>query len=160
MLEEIWWLLVAYQVKHFLCDYPLQTEYMLGKFKPGSNFIAPLAGHCGVHVIGTFVISSTYFYHKDILRINEVIAVCLFDFIVHFVMDRIKAGPQWLGRYKSLSAGEFMTLIAKEKNGPTAETVKARRNNKFFWWSLGLDQQVHHLTHYCIIFYLLHVIGY
>lgn len=29
------------------------------------------------------------------------------------------------------------------------------QSNKFFWWSLGLDQMVHHLTHYIIIYLII-----
>ena len=35
----IYLLLVIYQIKHFLCDYPLQGKFMLGKFKGGLEWI-------------------------------------------------------------------------------------------------------------------------
>lgn len=156
MIEEVWWLLIAYQVKHFLCDYPLQNEYMLGKFKPGFRFIVPLASHSGVHLIGTLMISFCYLYHKGVLRINDVLLLSFFDFTVHFSMDRIKASPNFLGRFKALSGKEFLGLMGDK--GPSA--VKARRHNTYFWWSLGADQTIHHITHYCIIFYMLSIVHY
>ena len=39
-------LAVIYQVKHFLADYPLQTPYMLQKFKE-QDWETPLAAHAG-----------------------------------------------------------------------------------------------------------------
>ncbi|MEZ4873201.1 MAG: hypothetical protein R2827_13360 [Bdellovibrionales bacterium] len=51
----------------------------------------------------------------------------VFDFIVHFGMDRLKSGPRYLGRFN--------------------DHYKAS-----FWWAFGLDQMVHHFTHYFIIY--------
>ena len=33
MTLELLMLLVLFQLKHFICDYPLQNAYMLGKMK-------------------------------------------------------------------------------------------------------------------------------
>lgn len=41
-------LVVAFKIKHFVADYPLQTPYMLGKFK-ARGWVRPLAAHAGVH---------------------------------------------------------------------------------------------------------------
>ena len=51
------------------------------------------------------------------------------DLTIHFVVDRIKASPKMLNRFSL--------------------------DNKFFWWSLGIDQMMHHLTHYFIIFMII-----
>ena len=151
-------LLVIYQIKHYLCDYPLQNEYMLGKFKPGFQFIAPLAFHSGAHGVGTFLISSVYLYQKDSFVAIPIILLCCFDFISHFVMDRIKASPNLLGRYHPLSPTEYKDLIQFEmKEGPDAQTIQDKKHNKLFWWSVGLDQGVHHLTHYSIMISLLYL---
>ena len=63
--------------------------------------------------------------------------------VVHFTMDRIKASPNMLGRFKPLTKETY----------PTANEA-AIKSNTYFWWSLGLDQGVHHLTHYVIIWWL------
>ena len=55
--------------------------------------------------------------------------LALLDFAIHFTMDRIKSGPRYLGRYND-------------------------RDRPGFWNALGLDQMVHHLTHYYIIYML------
>lgn len=111
-------LLFLYQAKHFVCDFVLQTQYMLGKFKE-SGWVLPLLAHSGVHSLATFVIA--------IVFVGPLFALLLavFDLVVHFTMDRIKASPNLGGKYN-----------------PT---------EKRFWQYLGVDQMVHHVTHYVII---------
>lgn len=154
-LHSLWLLLIAYQVKHFLCDYPLQTKFMLGKFKPGSEFVKPLAAHCTVHALATLIIAYVYLWSND-KPLNNLFFVCSIDFVLHFIMDRIKASPGLLGRFHPLSPTEYIDLINFEKReGADDQTREDKKNNTIFWWCLGLDQGVHHLTHYLIIFYLL-----
>lgn len=116
---QLFSLLVIFQVKHFICDFPLQGKYMLGKFKSGNEWIVPLTAHCAVHMIATFLIVFQF-------GLRLAFLCSALDLSVHFVVDRIKASPNMLGRFKP--------------------------DNKFFWWSLGFDQMAHHLTHYFIIY--------
>lgn len=89
-MTEIITLLIIFQFKHFLADFPLQGKYMLGKFKD-KGWILPLASHCLVHGIMTLII---------ILAFNPGFWwLCLVDFILHFTMDRIKASKKLLGRF-------------------------------------------------------------
>lgn len=159
-------LLVIFQIKHFVADYPLQNEFMLGKFKPGWDFLVPLLTHCWVHGILTFCISM--FFTKDI---NFSVMLFNLDFWLHFIMDRIKASPSLLGRFKSLDAncftgvkmfaeGDFSSVgLGNISEVDKYEHIKWGKNrlkeNKYFWWSLGLDQMVHHLTHYVIIYFII-----
>ena len=129
MILEIFTLLVLFQLKHFVCDYPLQTQYMLGKMQ-ATGWIQPLAAHAAVHAIGTFIITIIVFnpaYYLDAVTLAVILAIV--DFIVHFMVDRIKASPNLGGRFN-----------------PT---------QPYFWWALGADQMAHHLTHYAFIFILL-----
>ncbi len=127
---DIWILLVLFQIKHFLADFPLQGKYMLGKFKSGLDWIYPLTAHCLVHVILTATIIIWYtLYAKSGRMPIEWFWLPIVDFVVHFAQDRLKASPNLMGRWKP--------------------------DNKFFWWALGQDQMVHHLTHYVIIWSLL-----
>lgn len=149
-ISLIFILLVVYQLKHFLADFPLQGTYMLGKFKPGWDFLLPLTVHAGVHGIFTLCIC---------LYVNPALWwLSIVDFTIHFLMDRIKASPVYLGRYKSLSANEFKrvydTYEHAQDDFAKAGAKKRLRGNVLFWWSLGFDQMVHHLTHYYVIFVL------
>lgn len=122
-------LLVVYQLKHFIADYPLQGEYMLGKFKSGWDWVKPLAAHCAVHAAFTLIIALI------VLSGNIGLALCLalMDFVIHFCMDRVKASPNIWGKYNP--------------------------QQPKFWYALGVDQMVHHLTHYIIIFIMLFALG-
>jgi len=141
-------LLVLYQIKHFVADYLLQTPYMLKKFLPGWDFALPLAAHAGVHALFTLGIM--------LLLAPHLWYLCLLDFAAHFVIDRVKAGPKYLGRYKALMAAEFKRVIntythANDSDAKTAAKEKLR-GNTLFWIALGADQMFHHLTHYVIIY--------
>lgn len=173
-LLYILYLCVVFQLKHFLCDFPLQNGYMLGKFRD-DGWVKPLAAHCAVHAVGTFLTLMTIGYApaawlgtlagglggvKVSLYPGILIVCCVglsaFDFACHFVMDRVKASSRLLGRYKSLTPGQYKSDLASiEYNQPHQDgyhSAKARlRSNKFFWWALGFDQMVHHFTHYAVI---------
>lgn len=114
--------MIAFQVKHFVADYPLQFPYMLRKFRPGWDFVLPLTAHCAVHALGTLAIC---LYVRP-----QLWWLTLCDFAVHFVMDRLKSGPRFLGRFKDATG-------------------------TMYWVSFGFDQMVHHLTHILIAWVLL-----
>lgn len=128
---EVFLLLALFQLKHFICDYPLQNEYMLGKMK-SKDWIKPLASHTFVHAVGTLTIVY-WFFALTISSFNYTyvlisIALGFADFCLHFVIDRIKASPNLGGRWKP--------------------------NEPKFWWALGADQMAHHLVNYIFIYIL------
>ena len=120
-VQFVFFLLVVFQLKHFVADFPLQNRYMLQKKKTDWSFIPPLASHCAIHALLTLVL---------VLWLEPRLWwLGLVDFFVHFTMDRIKAGPRYLGRFSDVSKSSF-------------------------WIALGFDQMVHHLTHIYIIWAL------
>ena len=122
VLQYAFLLLIAFQVKHFLADYPLQFPYMLRKFRPGWDFVLPLTAHCAVHAAMTLLI---------VLWVRpELWWLAIGDFVVHFVMDRLKSGPRFLGRFSD-------------------------QTKTLYWVSFGFDQMVHHLTHFLIVWMIL-----
>jgi Protein of unknown function (DUF3307) len=164
MIMLIFFLLVVYQLKHFCADYLLQGEYMLGKFKPGWDFLGPLSAHVAVHGVMTYgIVALTLLYYGIPYPAAFGLLLGLLDAGIHFVMDRIKAAPQYMGRWKSVTAAEYAEckrLIAagfwpKEVGNPK----KKLRGNRLFWWALGFDQMVHHLTHYVLIYLILRITG-
>jgi len=75
-LEWTFILLVIYQLKHFVADFPLQREYMLRKIRPGWDFFLPLLLHCGVHGVGTLII---------VISVNSSLWwLAVVDFAIHF----------------------------------------------------------------------------
>ena len=160
-MKAIFILLVIYQLKHFLADYPLQGRYMLGKFLD-RGWVKPLLAHVAVHGAMTFVIATLFLglaCHPWV-----ILGVTFLDAGIHFAMDRLKAGKKYLGRFKPLTAEQYIKHASTLEPGPrlyfikpeeVLEATKAIRGNMFFWWSLGLDQMVHHLTHYACIWILI-----
>lgn len=130
----IYLLLVIYQLKHFLADYPLQTKFMLGKFLPFPKFILPLASHGLVHGIFTFLIALYFKPCQTALLFGAV------DMVVHCGVDFVKANPTLGGKFKPLTKDTYLAA--------TPDQVKS---NTYFWWALGADQMAHHLTHYALI---------
>jgi hypothetical protein len=145
-------LLVLFQLKHFLADYPLQRPWMLGKFK-NKGWVPPLAAHCAVHAVFTVFIG----FLCGWVPTGVVLLMGAVDFCAHFTMDRIKASKRLLGRFEPLNAYQYMAVKDALDGVAGAflpvEEAKARlRSNRWYWHSLGIDQAVHHLTHYAIIF--------
>jgi len=132
-------LLLAFQVKHFLADYPLQSPaFFLGKFRRGWDFLPALAAHALIHATLTSWIAAVAG-----ASLGRCLLLGAFDAVVHGTMDRIKAGPRYMGRWKPLTATEYPASTPAQKLG-----------NKLFWNALGFDQMVHHLTHYAVIWWL------
>ena len=77
-------MLICFQIKHFICDYQLQTQYMLKKTND-YNWIKPLAAHAGIHSLFTFLIVSIF------SGFVLALLMALLDFTIHFIIDRIKA---------------------------------------------------------------------
>jgi len=149
----IWILLVIYQLKHFIADYPLQGRYMLGKFKPWPDFVLPLLSHGLVHGVFTFAIAAFF------KPLSVALALGLLDMSIHSVVDWIKANPSIGGRFAALSKNEMKSILSYVPTLGETE-VKSKfgdqlRSNTFFWWALGADQLAHHLTHYLLIWMIL-----
>ena len=145
-MHKIFLLLVVFQIKHYLADYPFQTSYMMGKFKRDFSHVLPLACHAGVHASITLVIVC-FGFHPSLAWLAIV------DFCSHYAMDRVKASPDLLGRYKALSAKEYMEVVNSPNSLiPGTDEYKAIKGNRYFWLSLGFDQLWHHMTHYYIIY--------
>jgi len=113
---------VLFHLKHFLCDFLFQTSSMVvKKGSPKWDFALPLAQHSGIHGLFTLVI--VLYFDPGLWWLGPL------DLVVHFVIDRLKSGPKFLGRYSDPSTAVF-------------------------WNILGLDQTLHHLFHVYIAYLL------
>lgn len=122
-LHLLFTLLVVFQIKHYLCDFPLQVRWMLQKVNEGWSFFVPLAVHCLVHAAMTLLI---VFYYAG----AKFWWLAIVDWVAHFVMDRIKAGPKYLGRFRD-------------------------RDKSSYWNALGFDQMIHHITSFYIVWVII-----
>lgn len=162
MLEQFILLAAVFQIKHWIADYILQTEYMLGKFK-AKDWVDPLVAHCKVHAGFTALIIIWWFwpgFKKDLdldkaILVSKYAPLAFLDFGLHFAMDRLKASPKLLGKFKPISSAEMSEVLYANDNKPRERYKTKLRNNKIFRWSLGFDQMFHHLTHYLIIYLVL-----
>lgn len=102
-LELFMALLIAFQVKHFLADFPFQTPYMLRKTAPGWAFVVPLGVHCLIHAAMTAVIVGWVQ--------PRLLWLAVADFLIHFAMDRFKSGPRYLGRFNDPSRTPFWIAL-------------------------------------------------
>jgi hypothetical protein len=109
--------LVILEVKHFLCDYPLQTAYQVknkGTYGHPGGII-----HSGLHVLGT---STAFLVITPTVAVGAAILLC--EFIIHYHIDWTKDN---LMRWAEMKPSEGR-----------------------FWWTIGVDQMLHHLSYVAI----------
>lgn len=79
-------LYVAFRLKHFMCDFILQTDWMaLTKGKPGMEGYKALFSHTAVHAAGTLIIV--------LIFAPQLWWLAIVDFVIHSMIDRAKG---WL----------------------------------------------------------------
>lgn len=111
-------LLAWLQVKHFVADYLLQPGWILeakGDFHRAGGY-----AHAAIHVAGT--IPGLLLFG---LGGMTVAVLALGEFVVHFLIDHLKA--------------------IYSRNHPTTVTTPA------YWATHGFDQLLHHLTYAAIL---------
>jgi len=126
---EILILLMAFQAKHLIADYYLQFPYMYLNKGKENGWTEPLADHAGVHAFFTTIIVIVFLVlHRNNYSMAEAVIMLMvtisFDFLTHFFTDRWKA-------------------IKKD----TPDTTE-------FWYSLGIDQMIHHVVGIIIVFWI------
>ena len=82
-LQPLCLLYAAFMVKHFLCDYPLQTSWMAKAKGAATGWQAPLAAHASVHAAGTLAIT--------LATVPALAWLALVDLVVHGIVDRTKS---------------------------------------------------------------------
>lgn len=119
---EIILLFVLFFVKHFLADYPLQTEYMLRKSR-AYGWKLPLFMHSLVHAAMTYIILMTV-VSLGLFSVTwgVILALVFIELVAHFLIDAWKA-----------------------------RLCKSKPNESAFWIALGADQLFHYLTYALII---------
>lgn len=114
-------LYIAFRLKHFLCDFIFQTDWMaLTKGKPGKEGFRALFSHTATHAAGTTIIA--------VIFMPQLWWLGIIDFVVHSIIDRIKG-------------------VWTYRAGWTPKDT-------IFWWTFGIDQEAHNLTHmiYIVVF--------
>jgi hypothetical protein len=108
---------VVLQIKHFICDYPLQTLYQLKNkgtyFHPGGIL------HSAIHALAT---TAAFLVAPPTVALGAGIVVG--EFLLHYHIDWAK---------EQIIRRRGWTAVQRE-----------------FWWAIGADQLLHHLTYIAI----------
>ena len=117
MTDPFWALIAVFsilEVKHFICDYPLQSLYQLqnkGTYGHPGGIL-----HSGLQALFTL---PAFLLVTPTLWLGTAIIVG--EFLIHYHCDWLKS--QINDRYN------------------------LQPNQREFWWAIGADQLVHHLTY-------------
>lgn len=114
--------LLVLEIKHFVCDYPLQTSYQL--LNKGTYLHPGGILHSSLHALFTILV---FLIAPPTIAVG--IAIVVGEFLVHYHIDWLK---------------DRLT----KRNGWVA-------TRKEFWWAIGADQLLHHLTYLVIAAILL-----
>ena len=114
--------LVVLEIKHFICDYPLQTRFQLEN--KGTYFHPGGIVHAGLHALFT---TAVFAIVSPTLALG--IAIVVGEFVLHYNIDWSK---DQIVRHNGWSA-----------------------HDRGFWWAIGADQLLHHLTYIAIAALLL-----
>jgi hypothetical protein len=117
---------VVLQTKHFICDYPLQTLWMLknkGTYGHPGGIV-----HSGIHALATI---TSFLVLTPTLLVGAGIVIG--EFLLHYHID-------W----------------SKEQIIRRRGVVATDRE---FWWAIGFDQLLHHLTYIAIAAVLIATAG-
>lgn len=116
-------------IKHFVCDFPLQTCWMA--INKGIYGHKGGLAHVGVHILGTFF-ALVAFSQYTLIFFNPLpfLAIIGIEAVIHYHTDWFKV---WLN---------------KKMNWTCDKSPK-------FWLSLGLDQLVHYLTYVGMVWYII-----
>ncbi|MEL6201202.1 MAG: DUF3307 domain-containing protein [Pseudomonadota bacterium] len=103
-MQEIFLLLVALQIKHFVADYLLQNNWMIS----GKQSLLALGGyaHAGVHVIGTWIILVFF-----AVPLSFAISIVIAEFFIHYALDYAKV------RLDRVTSGEKNQRVFWAKHG-------------------------------------------
>ena len=82
-LQPLCLLYAAFMVKHFLCDYPLQTAWMAKGKGAVTGWKKPLAAHAATHAAATLLIT--------LATVPSMAWLALVDLVVHATVDRTKS---------------------------------------------------------------------
>ncbi len=99
LIQQLFILFIAFQIKHVLADYFFQTHWMVvGKYRK-KGWLKPLFAHASVHALLTLILL--------LIFAPKLWYLCVLDIAVHFSIDRIKAHPKLGGRFKMEEGAKF-----------------------------------------------------
>lgn len=139
LVSRIALLVLLVGLKHFLADWQFQTKWMVsGKRRGGFRFVIPLSVHAGIHGLLMFytlfsfillvIIPLPWENASVVFPWRIVIALSVFDFSSHFIIDKWKA---------------TMEKLIPSNNGS--------KKHKYWVGLMVLDQAAHAVVYLIII---------
>lgn len=113
-------ILLLLNLKHFICDFPLQAFPFQYTNKGTYGHIGGVL-HSVIHIVGSFLV--LYFF----VPLELAFVLSIFDGMVHYHIDWAKVN---IGKHYNLK--------------PT--------NSEMFWVLLGIDQLLHSLTYFAMVY--------
>jgi hypothetical protein len=124
-LEYAFILLLAFQLKHFVADYPLQNYQMV--VEKGQYGKAGGIYHSLIHAVCTLVVLIAFNYIVFPIEYTVVFAVAALEFFIHYHID-------W---------------------GKMQMSNNLSTKQKAFWNWIGFDQLLHHLTYLGFVWFII-----
>ena len=122
-MEAIFIFLFAFQIKHLIIDFYLQTPYMYENKGQKTGWIEPLLLHSVYHAVGTYLLILVWhLYTQNDMTFYMGYAIAGIDLVSHFIVDRWKA------------------------------TQPEKPDTTKFWTNLGWDQFWHHTFGLIIVY--------
>ena len=136
-VSQIFVLLLAFQIKQLLCDYPIQPEFLLKRFQSSSvNGLLLYSFFHGFFTLAICLILTTASFPL-------AAGLALLDVGIDFVLGLTRSKSDLLARFRPLDLQEF-----------TVASRKAKRQHRLYWIFFGIDQALHHMTHFSIVYIL------
>jgi hypothetical protein len=140
-MPVVYIVIALFALKHFLASYPLQCSYTV-KGLGSSGWFKPMLARCSIQSACTALLALGYWMKTGAgINVTLLVAVMGLDFVSHFLIDRMKVSPEFLGRYQVASPQELAQMAVDYQSKDIA-VVKAAQaesdSNKYFWWCDGL----------------------
>jgi hypothetical protein len=136
-VSQIFLILLMFEFKKLLCDYPIHPTFILKKFQ-SENYKA-FAFHSFVHSFFTFLIISI----MTDADMGLSLTLSFFEYIVHFALSLWKSRSQLMARFRPLDLDEF--LVADKKS---------KFHHRMYWGIFAVDRMIHQGL-YLLILYVL-----
>lgn len=108
-MATLFFILGAFEAKHFLCDFFTQTDWMAAGKGRRRGWFFPLGAHAAWHGFWTAAIVAAWTHRLSVAFVCGAI-----DTVAHFCIDRVKSSPNFFGPYKAQDRWFWILLGADQ----------------------------------------------
>lgn len=136
-VSQLFLMLLAFEFKQFLCDYPIHPTFILKSFQTDNN--RAFLFHAGIHALLTLAICLIF----TTAEFPLALMLAGLDFFMDFALAIFRSRTGFIARFKPLDLDEFMEASRHQKV-----------QHRLYWLFYGLDRMIHHVTYFAIIYIL------